>query len=114
MMDPDPLHESDDNDTEPAASARMPAISISALPCAESESQSAMGLPPKKKTKRDSKWQDGWKQYNIKQSRKGASFVHCNICSTDFSVASGRVHEIKRNIGTKKHCELAKHALKVA
>ena len=49
----------------------------------------AIGLPPRKKTKRDSKWRDDWKHYNMKQSEKGVSFVFCNICSIDFSVASG-------------------------
>ena len=47
----------------------------------------------------------------MKQSEKGVSFVFCSICSIDFSVACGGVHEIKRHIGTKKHSEAAKHAL---
>ena len=45
----------------------------------------------------------------MKQSKRGASFVYCNICCTDFSVASGGVHEVKRHQDTKKHLELAKH-----
>ena len=35
----------------------------------------AIGLPPRKNTKKDSKWQDDWKRYNMKQSEKGVSFV---------------------------------------
>ena len=66
---------------------------------------SSLEPPTRKKTKRDSKWQDDWKKYNMKPSKKGPSFAHCNICSTDFSVASGGVHEIKRHVGRKKHCE---------
>ena len=39
----------------------------------------------------------------MKQSeKKGVSIVFCNICSIDFSVVSGGVHEIKRHMGTKK------------
>ena len=49
----------------------------------------AIGLPPRKKIKRDSKWQDDWKRYNMKQSEKGVSFVFCKICSIDFSVPLG-------------------------
>ena len=53
-----------------------------------SASGSSCGLPKAKRTKR---------AYSMKESKRGASFVHCIICSTDFSVASGGVHEIKRH-----------------
>ena len=61
--------------------------------------------PPNKKTKRASKWQKEWEKYNMKQSKRGASFVYCNVCCTDFSVTSGGVHDVKRHIGTKRHTE---------
>ena len=47
----------------------------------------------------------------MKESRKGSSFVYCNICCTDFSVASGGLHEVKRHIASKKHLELAKQSV---
>ena len=43
---------------------------------------------PAKKNKVASKSQEDWKRYNMKQSTKGASYVHCNVCMADFSVAS--------------------------
>ena len=67
------------------------------------------GLPARKKTKRNSKWQDSWKKFHMKPSRRGVSFAHCIICSIDLSIASGGVSEIKRHIVTKRHSELAKH-----
>ena len=30
----------------------------------------------------------------MKQSKGGASFVHCNHCGNDFSIAFGGVHEV--------------------
>ena len=44
----------------------------------------------------------------MSESRKGPSFVHCNICGTDFSVASGGAHEVRRHMDSKKHGELAR------
>ena len=41
------------------------------------------------------------------ESKKGVSYVHCNICGSDFSVASGGIHEVKRHAESKKHSELA-------
>ena len=38
---------------------------------------------------------------------KGASYVHCNMCLADFSVASGAVHDLKRLINSKKHSDFA-------
>ena len=73
-------------------------------------SSSGLSLPPSKRTKRASKWQDEWKKYNMKQSKRGESYVYCNICCTDFSVASGGVHEVKRHMSSKKHGELAKQS----
>ena len=73
-------------------------------------SSSAIGShpPAAKKTKRASKWQEDWKKYNMKESKGGASFVPCNLCGNDFSIASGGVHEVKRHVATKRHTELAK------
>ena len=63
--------------------------------------------PAAKKAKRSCKWQPSWKHYNVTASKKGPSYVHCSVCGTDFSVASGGVHEVKRHVESKKHCELA-------
>ena len=77
---------------------------------ATSSSSSGFSLPPAKKTKRASKWQDEWKKYNMKRSKRGESYVYCNICCKDFSIASGGLHEVKRHMGSKKHGELAKQS----
>ena len=61
--------------------------------------------PAAKKAKRSCKWQPSWKRYNVTAS---PSYVHCSVCGTDFSVASGCVHEVKRHVESKKHCELAR------
>lgn len=44
----------------------------------------------------------------MSESRRGPSFVHCSICGTEFSVASGGAHEVKRHMEGKKHSELAR------
>ncbi len=72
-----------------------------------SESQSQAEAIPRKKIKRASKWQDEWKRYNMCVSRRGPTFVHCCICGTDFSVASGGVNEVKRHAQGKRHTERA-------
>ena len=46
--------------------------------------------------------------YNMSESQRGPSFVHCNICGTEFSVASGGAHVVKRHVEGKKHSELAR------
>ena len=66
------------------------------------------GPTPAKKTKVASKWQEDWKHYNMKRSMKVASYVHCNVCLADFSVASGGVHGLKRHINSKKHSDFAR------
>ena len=38
---------------------------------------------------------------------KGASYVHCNVCLADFSVASDGVRDLKRLINSKKHSDFA-------
>ena len=45
--------------------------------------------PSSKKAKRSCKWQSDWKRYHMSESKRGASYAHCDICQTDFSVASG-------------------------
>lgn len=77
--------------------------------CESAVASASCSLPARKKTKRDSKWQDGWKKYHMKPSRRGVSFAHCMVCSIDLSIASGGVHELKRHIATKRHSDLAKH-----
>ena len=61
--------------------------------------------PAPKKTKRPSKWQPEWARYNVSATRKGSTYVHCEVCDTDFTVAGGGVHEVKRHMETKKHME---------
>ena len=67
--------------------------------------------PAAKKTKRASKWQEDWNKHNMKQSKRGSSLVHCNLCGNDFSIASGGVHEVKRHVATKRHTEQAQSSL---
>ena len=51
--------------------------SCSSAGTSTSNSQSLdIGPAPAKKTKVESKWQEDWKCYNMKQSTKGASYVH--------------------------------------
>ena len=69
-----------------------------------------VGEPSAKRQKRARKWQPEWKRYNMTVSRKGSSFVRCNICASDFSVASGGFNDVKRHVDSKKHKDLA-HAL---
>ena len=44
----------------------------------------------------------------MKRSMKVASYVHCNVCLADFSVASGGVDGLKRHINSKKHSDFAR------
>ena len=64
--------------------------------------------PAAKKAKRSCKWQPEWKLYHMAESKKGASYVICNIYGSDFSVASGSIHDVKRHAECKKHSELAR------
>ena len=34
----------------------------------------------------------------MKQSKRGASFVHCNLCGNDFSIASGAHEHCKTGV----------------
>ena len=63
--------------------------------------------PAAKKAKRACKWQPEWKRYGIKESKKGASYVHCGVCGSDFSITSEGVHDVKRHVESKKHGEVA-------
>lgn len=47
----------------------------------------------------------------MSESRKGPSFVHCDICGTDFSIASGGFHKVKRHVEGKRHVERAREAV---
>ena len=62
--------------------------------------------PFSKKAKRSCKWQPDWKRYHLSESKRGVSYAHCDICRTDFSVASGGINEVKRHVENKKHKEL--------
>ena len=53
----------------------------------QSETCSSPSTRPKR-TKRASKWQENWKRYHMKASKKGKSYGHCNICCTDSLVGS--------------------------
>ena len=63
--------------------------------------------PAAKKAKRSCKWQPEWKCYHITEIKKGASYVHCNIYGSDFFIASGGIHDVKRHVESKKDSELA-------
>ena len=63
--------------------------------------------PSSKKAKRSCEWQSDWKRYHMSESKRGASYAHCDICQTDFSVASGGFNEVKRHVENKKHKDLA-------
>lgn len=59
--------------------------------------------------KRASRWrQPEWARYSMSASKRGPTYVHCNICSSDFSVAGGGFHEVKRHTDTRKHQENAR------
>ena len=75
---------------------------------AESTSGSSSAGPAPKKQKRPSKWQPEWARYNMTASRRGPTYAHCKLCDTDFAIAGGGVHEVKRHMETKKHKENAK------
>ena len=62
--------------------------------------------PSSKKAKRSCKWQPDWRRYHLSESKRGVSYAHCDICRTDFSVASGGINEVKRHVENKKHKEL--------
>lgn len=38
-------------------------------------------------------------------------FVHCDICVTDFSIASGGSHEVKHHVERKRHVKRACEAV---
>ena len=99
------------SDSGPVGGLECVADNQSSTASTSSSSSGLLDPPAAKRTKRASKWQEEWKKYNMKQSKRGASFVHCNICCTDFSIASGGVHEVKRHIGNKRHIELARQSV---
>ena len=41
------------------------------------------------------------------ESRKSPTYAHCNLCGTDFSVASGGFNEVKRHVEGRRHTERA-------
>ena len=57
---------------------------------------SSQTIPPAtKRAKRASKWKEEWKQYNMQPCNRGPTYVFCKICSSNFSVDSGGIHEVK-------------------
>ena len=62
----------------------------------EAGPSTSLSGPAPKKSKRACKWQEEWKQYNMRASKRGPSFVHCTVCSLDYSVVSGGIHQVKR------------------
>ena len=61
-----------------------------------------------KKMKRTCKWKPEWSRYNLTPSKRETGYVNCSVCLTEFSIAGGRFHEIKRHMETKRHKERAK------
>ena len=55
-----------------------------------------------------SRWQASWTKYRLKASVKGATFAHCTVCGSDFSVSSGGLHDVKRHCKTLKHTRMLK------
>ena len=57
--------------------------------------------PSAKKPKRASRWQSEWTKYRLSASKKGSSYAYCNVCSVDFSITGGVVHEVKHHLDSK-------------
>ena len=55
-----------------------------------------------------SKWQATWAKYRLKSSKKGTTYAYCTVCSSDFSVSGGGVHDVKRHCKSVKHTKLLK------
>ena len=64
-----------------------------------------------KKMKRTCKWKPEWSRYNLIPSKRETGYVNCSVCLTEFSIAGGGFHEIKRHMETKRHKERAKGTL---
>ena len=60
------------------------------------------------KRKRSCKWSIDWKRYYMTPSKKGVSYVCCTLCHTEFSIASGGIHDVRRHAEGKKHREFAR------
>ena len=72
---------------------------------------SSQTIPPAtKRAKRASKWKEEWKQYNMQPSKRGPTYAFCKICSSNFSVASGGIHEVKRHITSKRQTDLSQQS----
>ena len=69
-------------------------------------SGSDTGSSPKKPRHLESNWQASYSKYHLKASKKGVTYAHCTVCNYDFSVAGGRVHEVKCHCNSVKHIEL--------
>ena len=63
--------------------------------CESMTDQELADATPQAKHKQCSRWQPEWVRYNVSASRRGSSFVFCKVCTTDFSLARGGVHEVK-------------------
>ena len=65
--------------------------------------------PPLRQNRpRHSKWQATWTKYRLKSSEKGTTYAYCTVCSSDFSVSGGGVHDVKRHCKSVKHTNLLK------
>ena len=64
-------------------------------------------VPTAKKARRESKFQQEWKDYGMVGSTRGPTFARCKLCNTDISVAHGGVNDVKKHLATSKHQEMA-------
>ena len=73
----------------------------------EADDEGTLTTPKKKPARHTaSKWQPEWTaSFRMKRSVKGSSYTYCSVCSCDFSVAGGGVHEVKRHCASRKHTE---------
>ena len=82
----------------------------------QSEEDKDSGPNPKQRKvtkKRKCKYQPAWSARGFSASKKGPSFVHCDVCGTTFSIAHGGINDIKKHIATIKHKDTSKsHTLK--
>lgn len=77
----------------------------------DTHSGSSITRPPpqqKRPHHTKSKWQATWSKYHLKASKRGATYTYCTVCSSDFSVSGGGVHDVKRHCKSIKHTKLLK------
>lgn len=59
--------------------------------------------PPKKRLKRDCKYQNEWKACGISRSSRGTTYAHCDFCNAEFNVKHGGINDVRKHLATSKH-----------